>query len=117
MTGETASTIASDYYEKLYQLPFSSSGREGLRLRSECGSEIRGAAGQGPSPTPGEESPYRNRPVEENLDLFRRMRAGEFPGQRAHVLRAKIDMASPNLHMRDPVMYRIHRTHHYRTGD
>lgn len=65
---------------------------------------------------PGKDSPYRNRSVEENLDLFRRMRAGEFPDG-AHVLRAKIDMASPNINLRDPVLYRIRRARHYRTGD
>ena len=65
---------------------------------------------------PGRESPYRERSVDENLDLFRRMRAGEFPDG-SRVLRAKIDMASPNLNMRDPVLYRIRRAHHHRTGD
>lgn len=65
---------------------------------------------------PGQESPFRNRSIEENVDLFRRMRAGEFPDGK-YVLRAKIDMASPNLHMRDPAIYRIKRSHHYRTGD
>ncbi|MBN1106326.1 MAG: glutamine--tRNA ligase/YqeY domain fusion protein [Deltaproteobacteria bacterium] len=65
---------------------------------------------------PGRDSPYRNRPVEENLDLFLRMKAGEFPDG-SRVLRAKIDMASPNLNMRDPVMYRILRAEHHRTGD
>ena len=65
---------------------------------------------------PGRESPFRNRSVEENLDLFRRMRAGEFEDG-AHVLRAKIDMASGNINMRDPVMYRIRKTPHQRTGD
>ncbi len=65
---------------------------------------------------PGKESPYRNRPVEENLDLFERMRAGEFEDG-AYVLRAKIDMASPNLNMRDPTLYRIRRASHHRTGD
>jgi glutaminyl-tRNA synthetase len=65
---------------------------------------------------PGRESPYRNRSVEENLDLFERMRAGEFEDG-AHVLRAKIDMASPNLNLRDPVMYRILHASHHRTGD
>ena len=64
----------------------------------------------------GTESPYRNRPIEENLDLFRRMRAGEFPDG-SHVLRAKIDMASSNLNLRDPIMYRIRHAHHQRTGD
>ena len=65
---------------------------------------------------PGRESPWRNRSVEENLDLFRRMRAGEFPDG-SRTLRAKIDMASPNINMRDPVIYRIKRAHHIRTGD
>ena len=65
---------------------------------------------------PGRESPYRNRPVEENLDLFERMRAGEF-ADGSRVLRAKIDMASPNLNMRDPTIYRIRRANHHRTGD
>jgi len=65
---------------------------------------------------PGTESPYRGRAVEENLDLFARMRAGEFEDG-AHVLRARIDMGSPNINMRDPVLYRIRRAHHYRTGD
>ena len=65
---------------------------------------------------PGKNSPYRDRSVDENLDLFARMRAGEFPDG-AHVLRAKIDMASPNINMRDPVLYRIRHAHHHRTGD
>ena len=65
---------------------------------------------------PGKESPYRNRSIEENLDLFQRMKAGEFPDG-TRTLRAKIDMASPNLNMRDPVMYRILHASHHRTGD
>src|SRR5690606_14314438 len=65
---------------------------------------------------PGRAGPYRERSVEENLDLFERMRLGEFE-QRAHVLRAKIDLASPNMKMRDPLLYPIVHTHHYRTGD
>ena len=65
---------------------------------------------------PGRDSPYRNRPVEENLDLFRRMKAGEFPDG-SRVLRAKIDMASPNMNMRDPTLYRIRHASHHRTGD
>jgi glutaminyl-tRNA synthetase len=65
---------------------------------------------------PGKDSPYRARSVEENLDLFQRMRAGEFPDA-SRTLRAKIDMASPNLNMRDPVMYRILHAGHHRTGD
>ncbi len=65
---------------------------------------------------PGKESPYRNRTAEENLSLFERMRAGEFD-EGTHVLRAKIDMNSPNVTMRDPIMYRIKKVSHYRTGD
>ena len=76
--------------------------------------EIRAA--RGTLTEPGKESPYRNRPVEENLDLFRRMTAGEFPDG-ARVLRAKIDMASPNINMRDPVIYRIAHITHHQTGD
>src|SRR4029453_2717602 len=76
--------------------------------------EIR--AHRGTLTEPGTESPYRNRSVEENLDLFRRMRAGEFPDG-SRVLRAKIDMGSPNINMRDPTLYRIRRAHHHRTGD
>ncbi len=72
--------------------------------------------GRGTVTEPGELSPYRDRSVEENLDLFRRMRAGEF-GDGEHVLRGKIDMASPNMLMRDPVFYRIRHAHHYRQGD
>ena len=65
---------------------------------------------------PGKESPYRNRGIEENLDLFERMRAGEFPDG-SRTLRAKIDMSHPNLNMRDPVMYRILHASHHRSGD
>ena len=64
----------------------------------------------------GKDSPYRSRSAEENLDLFRKMRTGEFPDG-AHVLRAKIDMASPNINLRDPAIYRIKRAHHHNTGD
>jgi len=88
-------------------------------LSSEEVSAYRGTAGgvgaDGVTP-PGKDSPYRGRSVEENLDLFRRMRAGEFPDG-SRTLRAKIDMAHPNLNMRDPVMYRILRAHHHRQGD
>lgn len=74
-------------------------------------------SGQKGTPTrPGTESPFRNRTPEENLDLFMRMKAGEFD-EGEHVLRAKIDMASPNMHMRDPIIYRIMKAHHHRTGD
>ncbi|MGE0812472.1 MAG: glutamine--tRNA ligase/YqeY domain fusion protein [Vicinamibacterales bacterium] len=105
---------ASDYYERLYQ------DAEGLILRgrayvdSHSADEIR--AHRGTLTEPGVASPYRDRSVEENLALFRRMRAGEFPDG-AHVLRAKIDMASPNINMRDPVLYRIRHAEHHRTAN
>ncbi|MCS7198030.1 MAG: glutamine--tRNA ligase/YqeY domain fusion protein [Candidatus Bipolaricaulota bacterium] len=112
---------ASDYYEQLYQWAeeLIKKGKAYVcDLSPEEISEYRGKAiiqdGKVITP-PGKESPYRNRSVEENLDLFRRMRAGEFPDG-SRTLRAKIDMAHPNLNMRDPVMYRIMRIPHYRTG-
>ncbi len=104
---------ASDYYEKLYQYALQLIERGKAYVCSLSPDELREQ--RGTLTEPGQESPYRNRSVEENLDLFRRMRAGEFEDG-AHVLRAKIDMASPNIVMRDPVLYRIKRTHHYRTG-
>ncbi|MDR2305135.1 MAG: glutamine--tRNA ligase/YqeY domain fusion protein [Treponema sp.] len=114
---------ASDYYEYLYELALKiiRKGRAYVDdLSDEQISEYRGTAVQDKNnitlTPPGRNSPYRDRSVEENLDLFERMRAGEFPDG-AKTLRAKIDMASPNLLMRDPVMYRIRREHHYRTGD
>ncbi len=105
---------ASDYFEKLYNLA-ERLIREGKAYVDDQTSEQ--IASQKGTPTePGQESPYRNRSVEENLDLFRRMNAGEFPDG-ARVLRAKIDMASDNMHFRDPIMYRIIHTPHHRTGD
>ncbi|GAB4403474.1 MAG: glutamine--tRNA ligase/YqeY domain fusion protein [Anaerolineales bacterium] len=105
---------ASDYFEQLYEWA-EQLIKEGKAyvdsLSEEEIKEYRGAFG-----IPGKESPYRNRSVEENLDLFRRMRAGEFPDG-AHVLRAKIDMASGNMNLRDPIMYRIRHVSHHRTGD
>ena len=105
---------ASDYFEKLYGLAVEliKAGKAYVcRLSSEEFKECRGVPGK-----PGNESPDRNKSVEENLDLFARMRAGEFEDGK-YVLRAKIDMASPNMHMRDPAMYRIKRDHHHRTGN
>ncbi|MGE5588527.1 MAG: glutamine--tRNA ligase/YqeY domain fusion protein [Clostridia bacterium] len=105
---------ASDYFEELYAyaVELIKAGRAYVcDLSPEEIKEYRGTLTE-----PGKESPYRNRSVEENLDLFRRMRAGEFPDG-SRVLRAKIDMASPNLNMRDPVLYRILRATHHRTGD
>ncbi len=104
---------ASDYYEKLYQYALQLIRGGKAYVCSLSADEIREQ--RGTLTEPGKESPYRSRPVEESADLFSRMRAGEFPDG-AHVLRAKIDMASPNITMRDPVMYRIKRTHHYRKG-
>ncbi len=105
---------ASDYFDQLYawaeQLI-----NEGLAYVDDQSQEEI-SKGRGVPTAPGIESPYRNRSVEENLDLFRRMRAGEFPDG-SRVLRAKINMASPNMHMRDPIMYRILHATHHRTGD
>jgi glutaminyl-tRNA synthetase len=105
---------ASDYFEKLYECAerLIQDGR--AYVDSQSADEIRDR--RGTLTEPGTDSPYRIRSVEENLDLFRRMRAGEF-ADGAHVLRAKIDMASPNLNMRDPILYRIRRVRHHRTGD
>jgi len=105
---------ASDYYEKLYQYALQLIRMNKAYVCSLSADEIRQY--RGTFTEPGKESPYRNRSIEENLDLFERMRAGEFPDG-THVVRAKIDMASPNITMRDPVMYRIKKETHYRTGD
>ena len=105
---------ASAYFEQMYEyaVQLVQKGKAYVDdLNAEQIREHRGTLTQ-----PGKDSPYRNRPVEENLDLFRRMRAGEFPDG-TRVLRAKIDMASPNLNLRDPVMYRILHAEHPRTGD
>jgi glutaminyl-tRNA synthetase len=106
--------FASDYFEQLYQFGEYLIEHGLAYVDSQSADEIRRA--RGTLTEPGVESPYRSRPPTENLDLFRRMRAGEF-ADGAHVLRAKIDMASPNINMRDPVLYRIRRAHHHRTGD
>jgi glutaminyl-tRNA synthetase len=105
---------ASDYYEKLYQYALQLIKMGKAFVCSLSADEIRQY--RGTFTEPGKESPYRDRTIEENLDLLERMRAGEFPDG-THVLRAKIDMASPNITMRDPVMYRIKKETHYRTGD
>ncbi len=105
---------ASDYFEALYGYAVHLIGEGLAYVDSLSADEMR--AYRGTLTEPGRDSPYRDRPVAENLDLFARMRAGEFPDG-AHVLRAKIDMASPNIKMRDPVLYRIRRAHHHRTGD
>jgi len=105
---------ASDYYEQLYQYAVQLIKRGKAYVCNLSADEIR--EHRGTLTKPGKESPYRNRSVEENLDLFKRMRAGEFD-EGAYVLRAKIDMTSPNITMRDPVMYRIKKENHYRTGN
>lgn len=105
---------ASDYFEQLYQYAVRLIEKGKAYVCDLSPEEIR--EHRGTLKEPGRESPYRNRSVEENLDLFRRMRAGEFPDG-SRVLRAKIDMASPNINMRDPVIYRIQRVTHHRTGD
>jgi glutaminyl-tRNA synthetase len=106
--------FASDYFERLYQFAVELIRRDRAYVDSLNADEIR--AYRGTLTEPGRNSPYRDRPVEENLDLFARMRAGEFEDG-AHVLRAKIDMASPNFNMRDPTFYRIRHAAHHRTGD
>jgi len=105
---------ASDYFERLYGFAELLIGDGKAYVDSLSAEEIR--AHRGTLTEPGRPGPYRDRPLDESLDLFRRMRAGEFPDG-AHVLRARIDMASPNLNMRDPVLYRIRRARHHRTGD
>ena len=105
---------ASDYFEQLYQFAVQLIKLGKAYVCSLSADEIREY--RGTLTEPGKESPYRNRSIEENLDMFTRMRAGEF-ADGAHVLRAKIDMASPNIVMRDPVIYRIKRAPHHRTGD
>lgn len=105
---------ASDYFEQLYEYAVQLIEKGLAYVDDSTPEEI--AAMKGDPSTPGTESPYRARSIEENLDLFRRMRAGEFPDG-ARVLRARVDMASPNMHMRDPVLYRIKHEHHHRTGD
>jgi glutaminyl-tRNA synthetase len=105
---------ASDYFDQLYAYALQLIKAGKAYVDSLSVEEIR--AYRGTLTEPGRESPYRNRPVAENLDLFERMRAGEFPDG-THVLRAKIDMAAGNLNMRDPVLYRILHAPHHRTGD
>lgn len=106
--------FASDYFDRLYDYAVKLIEKGKAYVCSLTPEEMREY--RGTLTEPGRESPYRNRTVAENLDLFRRMRDGEFPDG-SMVLRAKIDMASPNIVMRDPVIYRIKRTPHYRTGD
>jgi glutaminyl-tRNA synthetase len=105
---------ASDYFDQLYEWAVKLIKDGKAYVDDLSADEIR--KHRGTLTEPGRNSPFRDRPVEENLNLFARMRAGEFPDG-SRVLRAKIDMASPNFNMRDPVMYRILHAHHHRTGD
>ena len=105
---------ASDYFGKLYDFAVQLINEGKAFVDSSTADEIKDHRG---TPTePGQESPYRSRSIEENLELFTAMKAGKFDDG-AHVLRAKIDMASPNMHMRDPVIYRIRKATHHNTGD
>ncbi len=106
--------FASDYFQQIYewaQLLIKNNKAYVCSLSEDQLREYRGDFNR-----PGQDSPYRNRSVEENLDLLARMKAGEF-SEGEHVLRAKIDMKSPNMNMRDPLLYRIRKAHHHRTGD
>lgn len=105
---------ASDYFETLYEYALKLIGK-GLAYVDDSSSE-QIAEMKGTPTSPGVDSPYRSRSIEENRDLFQRMKAGEFPDG-SKTLRAKIDMAHPNMLMRDPVLYRIKHAHHHRTGD
>ena len=109
-----ATCYASDYFGQLYEWAEHLITTGNAYVDDLSADEIREY--RGTLKEPGRNSPYRDRPVEENLDLFRRMRAGEFPDG-ARVLRARIDMASGNINLRDPVIYRIVHAHHPRTGD
>src|SRR5712664_1450721 len=109
-----AELYASDYFEQLYQFAVALITRGKAYVDSLTAEEIRQY--RGTLTEPGRNSPYRDRSVDENLNLFARMRAGEFEDG-VHVLRAKIDMASPNFNMRDPTLYRIRHAAHHRTGE
>lgn len=105
---------ASDYFQKLYDCAVTLIKKDKAYVDSLSAEEIR--EHRGTLKEPGRNSPYRERSIEENLRLFEGMKNGEYPDG-AHVLRAKIDMAHPNINMRDPTLYRIRRAHHHRTGD
>ncbi|MEZ0395144.1 MAG: glutamine--tRNA ligase/YqeY domain fusion protein [Anaerolineales bacterium] len=107
-------TYASDYFDRLYEWAIRLVKKGLAYVDDQSPEEV--SATRGTLTEPGKESPYRNRSVEENLDLLERMKNGEFP-EGSRVLRAKIDMAHPNIVMRDPVMYRIMKIRHHRTGD
>jgi glutaminyl-tRNA synthetase len=105
---------ASDYFQKIYDYAVQLIKLDKAFVCELSAEQMREYHGTAVSP--GKDSPYKNRSIEENLDLFDRMRKGEFPDGK-YLLRAKIDMASPNMHFRDPALYRIRKKHHYRTGD
>jgi glutaminyl-tRNA synthetase len=105
---------ASDYFQQLHDWAVQLIKEDKAYVDQQTSEQI--AAQKGTPTTPGTDSPYRNRPMAESLDLFARMKNGEFPAG-SYVLRAKIDMASPNMHMRDPILYRIIKAHHHRTGN
>ncbi|EMS32523.1 Glutaminyl-tRNA synthetase [Mariniradius saccharolyticus AK6] len=105
---------ASDYFQQLYDWALQMIKDDKAYVDHQTSEQI--AAQKGTPTSPGTASPFRNRPIAESLDLFNRMKNGEFPAG-SYVLRAKVDMASPNMHMRDPIMYRIINAHHHRTGD
>lgn len=105
---------ASDYFDKLYEFAVDLIKKGLAYVDDSTADEI--AEQKGTPNTPGTESPFRNRSVAENLELFEGMKNGDFPDG-AKVLRAKVDMTSPNMHLRDPVIYRIKKEHHHRTGD
>ncbi len=106
--------FASDYFDQLYAWAIQLIKAGKAYVDSQSAEEMR--ANRGTLTEPGKNSPYRERSIEENLELFEKMKNGEFP-EGAHILRAKIDMASPNMNLRDPAMYRILHAHHHRTGD
>ncbi|MES2071277.1 MAG: glutamate--tRNA ligase family protein, partial [Pseudomonadota bacterium] len=105
---------ASDYFDKLYEMAEYLISAGHAYVDSQSAAEM--AANRGNFGEPGKNSPYRDRSPAESLDLFRRMKAGEFKDGE-HIVRAKIDMASPNMNLRDPAIYRIRHAHHHRTGD
>lgn len=107
--------FASDYFQKLYDFAVKLITEGNAYVDNQTPEQISEQRG---IPTkPGVESPFRNRPAVESLDLFARMKAGEFEEKDNYILRAKIDMTSPNMHMRDPIMYRVRKVHHHRTGN
>ena len=112
--GECNLYYASDYFETFYQIALKLIEAGHAYVDSQTGDQIR--ENRGTLTEPGRNSPFRDRSVEENLRLFREMRAGQHPDG-SMVLRARIDMASPNINMRDPILYRVRKAHHHRTGD